>query len=92
MIDDGDKKRNPAVEGRIPVSLNVILAEGKISPAEMEEGLESASLELRAFPKKRVFLEAGGVVIAEGTIVRRRGQSFFRVRKINLKSSQEAVQ
>jgi len=76
---------------RIPVTACVILAEANKSPYELEEGLPTDSLQLHGFEKQRVYLEAGGIVVAEGTIVKRRGQAYFRVRSMNSKSNAEAV-
>ncbi len=61
---------------------SVILAQGPLSPADIRNASLSGSVELPRYEGNACALEIGGVIIAEGKIITKRGRSFFKISRM----------
>ncbi|MEI6387038.1 MAG: hypothetical protein WCQ50_10395 [Spirochaetota bacterium] len=75
---DGDVRQG-GLEDLVVLTTEVVLARTRLSPRAMEEGRRAGTMEFRGAEDGRVQLEAGGVVIGEGRIIRKGGRAFFKV-------------
>ncbi|HCM24948.1 MAG TPA: hypothetical protein DIC34_00095 [Treponema sp.] len=64
---------------QVEVATNVVLARTRLCAADVSRLAEKGGFELAAADDGAACLEAGGVIIASGRIVRRFGRSFFKV-------------
>jgi len=67
---------------RVEIPTTVVLARCDMSPREIEAIEAAGSTEMRGIGKDEALLEAGGVAIAAGRIVRRGGKAYLSVRTV----------
>jgi len=72
---DGEK----ADIGRLLMEAVVVLASSKLSADEVEQRRHSGTLTMNAPAGQPAYLEAGGVVVAEGVVRKQHGKSAFVV-------------
>lgn len=77
MQHEGEEGR-VAVDG-LGLSAFALIAESELSPDQVEEARRSGTAAMPAL--RRVKLEAGGIILAEGRLARRKGASVFIVEK-----------
>ena len=69
-----------AAVGRLKLAAIVAMAEGELSGDEVERARNDGRIALPALPEGEARLEVGGVTVATGRIVRKRGVTSFEVR------------
>lgn len=72
---DGEK----ADIGRLSMEAVVVLASSKLSADEVDQRRRAGTLSMSAPAGQPAYLEAGGVVVAEGVMRKQRGKSAFVV-------------
>lgn len=75
-MDDGRSNLAEAAEA-LTVEPRIILADGRLSAAELASAKGRGSLSMAAFEGGKAYLELGGVVLAEGALRRRGGRYAF---------------
>jgi hypothetical protein len=61
---------------------DIVLARARLSPLAIARARRAGRLEMRAEEGGRAFLEVGGVLVAEGKIVKRGGRSYLKVGRL----------
>lgn len=77
-MDDGTANLAEAV-GALEVGPRIILADARLSAAELASARGRGSLAMAAFEGGKAYLELGGVALAEGAVRRRGGRYAFIV-------------
>lgn len=75
--------------GALRLEAGVSLADGAMSAADAEAARRSGGLSMPARDGGVAYLEVGGVVVAEGRMVRRNGGSAFVVTKAYRQNGEE---
>lgn len=75
-MDDGTVDLAEAV-GALEVEPRIILADARLSAAELASARVRGSMAMAAFEGGKAYLELGGVVLAEGAVRRRGGRYAF---------------
>lgn len=75
-MDDGRSNLAEAAEA-LTVEPRIILADGRLSAAELALARGRGSIGMAAFEGGKAYLELGGVVLAEGAVRRRGGRYSF---------------
>jgi len=81
---DGSKRANRREDPAADVVLRteLVMAAGSMSPAEIAAAGREGRIGLPAGEGGRMLLEAGGMAIAEGRVVRKGGRHFFKVTRL----------
>lgn len=67
---------------RLRLPTRAIVTRSEMSPLEAARLGDKGELEIEALEGGLALLEMGGIAIAEGRIIKRRGSSFFRVERL----------
>jgi len=87
MESRGTRDEEKAEVGRLPMEAVVVLASSRLSADEVERRRKAGSLTMNAPASQPAYLEAGGVVVAEGVVRKTHGKSAFVVTRTYQESS-----
>jgi len=82
MKEQAEKGDARVDSGRVQLDAVVVLARSELSPAEADSARTGSGLRMKAAQGGTVWLEAGGVTLAEGRLARRKGVMSFVVSKV----------
>lgn len=69
-------------EDRVLLGTDVVVARTSLSPLAIARGRRAGRMEFKAAEGGTVFLEVGGIQVAEGRIVKKGGKNWFRVTRL----------
>jgi hypothetical protein len=78
----GGDVRQGGLEELVVLTTEVVLSRAKLSPRAMEVGRRAGTMEFQGSPDGMVQLEAGGVTIGEGRIIRKGGRAYLKLLRL----------